>query len=133
MTEDFGILTPGDDTFRAPELEAALEAKDMIAIALALRTGVVVVPRMPTDDESLEVRVFPHRETGLAVLMLFSSAAAVAEAIPGATEVMLYDGPTLQTFLETYLDEIAVVIVDAGSPRAMQAAPADLVLALSAS
>jgi hypothetical protein len=124
--------TPAPE-FRSPQLEDALAAQDVAAVAFALRHDVVVVPRLVTkrkDDE--QVRVFGRENTDKRILLLFSSADAYAAMVPNEKTrlVMLYDAPKLRDFIEAHLDVIEQVFFDIAGPHTMAADPNDLLRAL---
>lgn len=119
--------------FRSEELEQALAAQDVAAVAFALRNDVVVVPRLVTAKKSDEqVRVFGRENTDKRILLLFSSADAYALMVPNEKTrlVMLYDAAQLRTFIEAHLDVLEQVFFDIAGPHTMAANPEDLLKAL---
>ncbi len=128
-------MAPKSDApeFRSPQLEDALAAQDVAAVAFALRHDVVVVPRLVSgrkDDE--QVRVFGRENTDKRILLLFSSADAYAAMVPNEKTrlVMLYDAAKLREFIEAHLDVIEQVFFDIAGPHTMAANPEDLLKAL---
>ncbi|GAA4675262.1 dehydrogenase [Frondihabitans cladoniiphilus] len=119
--------------FRSPQLEDALAAQDVAAVAFALRHDVVVVPRLATGrKEQEQVRVFGRENTDKRILLLFSSADAYAAMVPDEKTrlVMLYDAPKLREFIEAHLDVLEQVFFDIAGPHTMAANPEDLLKAL---
>jgi len=120
--------------YRSPQLEDALAAQDVAAVAFALRHDVVVVPKLVSDDPTQgdQVRVFGRENTDQRILLLFSSADAYAAMVPDdpRREVMLYEASSLRTFLEVHLDVLEQVFFDIAGPHTMAAAPEDLLKAL---
>ncbi|BDZ48836.1 hypothetical protein GCM10025867_10770 [Frondihabitans sucicola] len=121
--------------FRSEQLEQALAAQDVAAVAFALRNDVVVVPRLVLPNRRDEqVRVFGRENTDKRILLLFSSADAYKAMVPGekVTLVMLYDAPKLRDFIEAHLDVLEQVFFDIAGPHTMAANPEDLLKALRA-
>ncbi|RKR75689.1 SseB family protein [Frondihabitans australicus] len=133
-------MAPNTDApeFRSPQLEDALAAQDVAAVAFALRHGTVVVPRLVTGRggraaaREEQVRVFGRENTDKRILLLFSSADAYAAMVPNEKTrlVMLYDAPKLREFIEAHLDVIEQVFFDIAGPHTMAANPEDLLKAL---
>ncbi|MFD6177171.1 MULTISPECIES: SseB family protein [unclassified Isoptericola] len=115
-------------------LAVALAAADPVAVGRALRDDPVVVPVLPRDDETPQVRVFPAPEDGERPYMLglFSS--------PVALESFLADDPgrayslrrrdSLVPFLRRHGAALDRVVVDPGSAHAMTLGVAELAAAL---
>ena len=119
--------------FRSAQLEQALAAQDVAAVAFALRNDVVVVPRLVLPDRKDEqVRVFGRENTDKRILLLFSSADAYAAMVPDEKTrlVMLYDAAKLREFIEAHLDVLEQVFFDIAGPHTMAANPEDLLKAL---
>ena len=123
-----------DTDFRSPQLEDALAAQDVAAVAFALRHGVVVVPKLVTDDPFAgdQVRVFGREGSDTRILLLFSSADAYAAMVPDdpTRQVMLYEASSLRQFLEVHLDVLEQVFFDIAGPHTMAANAEDLLKAL---
>lgn len=126
--------------FRSEQLEQALAAQDVAAVAFALRNDVVVVPRLVTagaagrGKKDEQVRVFGRENTDKRVLLLFSSAETYKAMVPEEKVrlVMLYDGEKLRDFIEAHLDVLEQVFFDIAGPHTMAANPEDLLRALRA-
>ncbi|RPE77666.1 MULTISPECIES: dehydrogenase [unclassified Frondihabitans] len=121
--------------FRSEQLEQALAAQDVAAVAFALRNDVVVVPRLVLADRKDEqVRVFGRENTDKRILLLFSSAETYKAMVPNEKIrlVMLYDGAKLRDFIEAHLDVLEQVFFDIAGPHTMAANPEDLLRALRA-
>lgn len=121
--------------FRSEQLEQALAAQDVAAVAFALRNDVVVVPRLVLADRKDEqVRVFGRENTDKRILLLFSSAETYKAMVPNEKVrlVMLYDGAKLRDFIEAHLDVLEQVFFDIAGPHTMAANPEDLLRALRA-
>lgn len=121
--------------FRSEQLEQALAAQDVAAVAFALRNDVVVVPRLVLADRKDEqVRVFGRENTDKRILLLFSSAETYKAMVPNEKVrlVMLYDGAKLREFIEAHLDVLEQVFFDIAGPHTMAANPEDLLRALRA-
>lgn len=119
--------------FRSEQLEQALAAQDVAAVAFALRNDVVVVPRLVLPNRKDEqVRVFGRENTDKRILLLFSSAEAYKAMVPNEKVrlVMLYDAEKLRDFIEAHLDVIEQVFFDIAGPHTMAANPEDLLKAL---
>jgi hypothetical protein len=125
----------GKPVFRSEQLEQALAAQDVAAVAFALRNDVVVVPRLALPNRKDEqVRVFGRENTDKRILLLFSSAEAYKAMVPDEKVrlVMLYDAPKLRDFIEAHLDVLEQVFFDIAGPHTMAANPEDLLKALRA-
>lgn len=121
--------------FRNTALTDALQTNDIAAVAFALRHGPTVVPLLSrgTPDNPLDVgEVWTYRDprTGDVALLLFSDAAHKPESLPAA--VALQAPAALRAFLKAHADQITTVFFDIAGPHPMQAAPADLIVALDA-
>ena len=123
-------------TFRSEQLEQALAAQDVAAVAFALRNDVVVVPRLVTSGrpskKDEQVRVFGRENSDKRILLLFSSADTYAAMVPEEKTrlVMLYDGTQLREFIQAHLDVLEQVFFDIAGPHTMAANPEDLLKAL---
>ncbi len=120
--------------FRNTALTDALQTQDMAAVAFALRHGPTVVPllRAGESDNPLDAgEVWTYRDpaTGQVALLLFSDAAHKPETLPST--VGLQSPEWLRTFLAAHSDEITTVFFDIAGPHPLQAAPADLLAALT--
>ena len=117
--------------FSSPSLAAALEAQDVVAVALALRNDRVGVPLLG-DDELPQVRVFRAGDADKYMLLLFSSSEEYVRMVPDEPEHHLaaYDGETLRDFLEQNIGVLELVWFDVAAPHAMQANPQDVLDAL---
>jgi hypothetical protein len=120
--------------FRNTALTDALQTQDMAAVAFALRHGPTVVPlmRAGAKDNPLdqgEVWTYRDANTGDVALLLFSDAAHKPATLPPA--VALQDPATLLRFLTAHRDEITTVFFDIAGPHPLQAAPADVIEALT--
>jgi hypothetical protein len=126
--------TPRNEDFRSEPLEQALKAQDAAAVAFALRNDKVVVPLLPVEGPA-QVRVFRRDDADKYMLLLFSSAATYVKMLPNETEhrVLAYDRALLREFLETNIGVLEAVWFDVAGPHAMQAAPADVLEALTLS
>jgi len=121
--------------FRSEQLEQALAAQDVAAVAFALRNDVVVVPRLVLPNRRDEqVRVFGRENSDKRILLLFSSADTYKAMVPSekVTLVMLYDAAKLREFIEAHLDVLEQVFFDIAGPHTMAANPEDLLKALRA-
>jgi hypothetical protein len=122
-------------TFRSEALAQALERQDIAAVALALRHGTTVVPLSKPGDrdrplDSGDVWTYRDPATHEVALLLFSDAANKPANLPPT--VGLQSPEWLRTFLTRHQDEITTVFLDIAGPYPMQAAPADLLVALGA-
>ena len=126
--------TPRNEDFRSEPLEQALKAQDAAAVAFALRNDKVVVPLLPVEGPA-QVRVFRRDDADKYMLLLFSSAATYVKMLPNETDhrVLAYDRALLREFLETNIGVLEAVWFDVAGPHAMQAAPADVLEALTLS
>ena len=126
--------TPRNADFRSEPLEQALKAQDAAAVAFALRNDKVIVPLLPVEGPA-QVRVFRRDDADKYMLLLFSSAATYVKMVPSETDhrVLAYDRATLREFLETNIGVLDAVWFDVAGPHAMQAAPADVLEALTLS
>ncbi|ROQ37217.1 hypothetical protein EDF46_2670 [Frondihabitans sp. PhB188] len=121
--------------FRSAQLEEALAAQDVAAVAFALRNDVVVVPKLATGKKGDDhVRVFGRENTDKRILLLFSSAETYKAMVPNEKIrlVMLYDAAKLRDFIEAHLDVLEQVFFDIAGPHTMAANPEDLLKALRA-
>ena len=118
-------------TANFPALAAALEAEDVVAVALALRTGGVVVPLLPVDPPD-QVRVFRRGDADKYMLLLFSSTDTYAAMVPEESElpVATYSAADLLDFLKQNEGVLEAVWFDVAGPHSMQALPADVIAAL---
>jgi len=125
-------ISANDKEFRSPTLENALEKQDSVAVALALRNAGVVVPLLDVEGPA-QVRVFRRGEADKYMLLLFSSAATYVRMVPEEADhrVLMYDAPTLLEFLQQNEGVLEAVWFDVAGPHAMQAAPSDVISALS--
>jgi len=125
-------ISANDKEFRSPTLENALEKQDSVAVALALRNAGVVVPLLDVEGPA-QVRVFRRGEADKYMLLLFSSAATYVRMVPEEEDhrVLMYDAPTLLEFLQQNEGVLEAVWFDVAGPHAMQAAPSDVISALS--
>ena len=125
-------ISANDKEFRSPTLETALEKQDSVAVALALRNAGVVVPLLDVEGPA-QVRVFRRGEADKYMLLLFSSAATYVRMVPEEDDhrVLMYDAPTLLEFLQQNEGVLEAVWFDVAGPHAMQAAPSDVIQALS--
>jgi len=125
-------INADDEKFRSVNLAAALEKQDTVAVALALRNDGVVVPLLDVIGPA-QVRVFRRGEADKYMLLLFSSAANYAHMVPAETDhrVIMYDAATLLEFLQQNEGVLEAVWFDVAGPHSMQAAPADIIHALS--
>jgi hypothetical protein len=114
-----------------PALAAALEAEDVVAVALALRTGGVVVPLLPVEPAD-QVRVFRRGDADKYMLLLFSSTATYEAMVPEESElpVAIYQAPELLDFLKQNEGVLEAVWFDVAGPHSMQALPTDVIAAL---
>jgi len=126
--------TPRNEDFRPESLEQALKAQDAAAVAFALRNDKVIVPLLPVEGPA-QVRVFRRDDADKYMLLLFSSAATYVKMLPGETDhrVLAYDRALLREFIETNIGVLEAIWFDVAGPHAMQAAPADVLEALTLS
>ena len=115
----------------SPQLAAALESQDAVAVALALRNDHVIVPLLPVDGPP-QVRVFRRGEADKYMLLLFSSAQTYTQMVPEETDhrVLAYDAAMLREFLSENIGVLEAVWFDVAGPHAMQATPQDVLDAL---
>jgi hypothetical protein len=121
--------------FRSEQLEQALAAQDVAAVAFALRNDIVIVPKLVTGKKNDDqVRVFGVEGSEQRILLLFSSVDAYTAMVPNEKlrQVMVYDGVRLADFVEAHLELLEGVFFDIAGPNTMQADPADLLAALRA-
>jgi hypothetical protein len=117
-------------------LATALEAEDVVAVALALRSAGVIVPLLPEDDEpqgsAAQVRVFRRGDADKYMLLLFSSSSTYEAMLPEESDppVTVYDAAALLDFLQQNEGVLETVWFDVAGPHAMQADPADVIAAL---
>ena len=118
---------------RSEALGAALAAQDVVAVAYALRNDYMIVPQLVVNGEGAQVRVFGREGTDKRMLLLFSSAENYARVVPDDPnpQVMVCDGQWLRDFLTVPSATLEMVFFDLAGPNVMQAAPADLLKALS--
>lgn len=126
---------PAPEEFRSEALARALEKQDVAAVALALRHGNTVVPllRQGERDNPLdagEVWTYRDENTGQVALLLFSDAKNKPANLPPG--VGIYSPQWLEKFLTTHRETITTVFLDIAGPHPMQAAPDDLLAALTA-
>lgn len=114
-----------------PELAAALEAEDAVAVAFALRRDGAVVPLLPVDGPP-QVRVFRRGDADKYMLLLFSSFVNYELMVPEESElpVAVYDAANLLDFLQQNEGVLEAVWFDVAGPHAMQATPSDVIAAL---
>lgn len=125
-------ITADDPQYRSEQLAIALEAQNAVAVALALRNDRVVVPLLETDGPP-QVRVFRRGDSDKYMLLLFSSAENYVRMLPKESDhrVLMYDGATLREFIESNQGVLEAVWFDVAGPHPMQAAPADVLEALT--
>ncbi|MDQ1543132.1 MAG: hypothetical protein QOK08_770 [Actinomycetota bacterium] len=119
-------------------LAAALEAEDVVAVALALRSAGAIVPLLPDDTggadagDAAQVRVFRRGDADKYMLLLFSSSATYEAMLPEETSppITVYEREALLDFLEQNSGVLETVWFDVAGPHAMQADPADVIAAL---
>jgi hypothetical protein len=125
-------------------LAAALEAEDVVAVALALRSAGAVVPLLPNDAPggdvpggdaggAAQVRVFRRGDADKYMLLLFSSTATYEAMLPEETSppIAVYGADELLDFLQQNEGVLEAVWFDVAGPHAMQADPADVIAALT--
>ena len=124
--------TPRNADFRSEPLEQALKAQDAAAVAFALRNDKAIVPLLPVEGPA-QVRVFRRDDADKYMLLLFSSAETYVRMLPNETDhrVLAYDRATLREFIETNIGVLEAIWFDVAGPHAMQAAPEDVLEALS--
>ncbi|MFZ7087232.1 SseB family protein [Curtobacterium sp. RRHDQ10] len=129
---DAGGAASGDVRFRSEQLEQALAAQDVAAVAFAVRNDIVIVPRLVTGKKDEQVRVFGREGSDKRILLLFSSADAYTAMVPDerVRQVMVYDAARLTAFIESHLDVLEQVFFDIAGPHTMAADPRDLLDAL---
>jgi hypothetical protein len=125
-------IKANDKSFSSPNLATALQKQDTVAVALSLRNDGVVVPLLDVEGPA-QVRVFRRGEADKYMLLLFSSAANYVRMVPEESDhrVIMYDSPTLLEFLQQNEGVLEAVWFDVAGPHAMQAAPADVIEALT--
>ena len=113
-------------------LAEALDAQDAVAVAFALRNGTVSVPLLPIEGEP-QVRVFRRGDADKYMLLLFSSPETYATMVPEEDDLRVadYDAVALRDFLEQNVGVLEAVWFDVAGPHAMQAAPQDVLEALT--
>jgi hypothetical protein len=125
-------------------LAAALEAEDVVAVALALRSAGAIVPLVPEDAPgedawdaedaggAAQVRVFRRGDADRYMLLLFSSTATYEMMLPEETSppIAVYGADELLDFLQQNEGVLEAVWFDVAGPHAMQADPADVIAAL---
>jgi hypothetical protein len=125
-------------------LAAALEAEDVVAVALALRSAGAIVPLLPDDAPGVDasgsdagggaqVRVFRRGDADKYMLLLFSSTATYEAMLPEETSppISVYGADELLDFLQQNEGVLEAVWFDVAGPHAMQADPADVIAALT--
>jgi hypothetical protein len=115
-------------------LAAALEAEDVVAVALALRSAGAIVPLLPDDaGGAAQVRVFRRGDADKYMLLLFSSSATYEAMLPEETSppIAVYGADELLDFLRQNEGVLEAVWFDVAGPHAMQADPADVIAALT--
>ncbi|MCU1598842.1 MAG: dehydrogenase [Glaciihabitans sp.] len=130
-------------------LAAALEAEDVVAVALALRSAGAIVPLLPDDaggadfggadfgdadaGDAAQVRVFRRGDADKYMLLLFSSSATYEAMLPEETSppIAVYGADELLDFLRQNEGVLEAVWFDVAGPHAMQADPADVIAALT--
>lgn len=129
MAENIQADDPG---FRSEQLAAALAAQDTAAVAFALRNDRVIVPMLPVEGPP-QVRVFRRGDADKYMLLLFSSAENYVRMIPKEPDhrVLAYGPEGLKEFLEQNIGVLEIVWFDVAGPHAMQAAPQDVLDALT--
>lgn len=120
--------------FRNTALTDALQTQDVAAVAFALRHGPTVVPMLRPGDrdnplDQGEVWTYRDPATGDIALLLFSDAEHKPATLPPS--VALQSPAWLLQFLTTHRERITTVFFDLAGPHPMQAAPADLIEALT--
>lgn len=120
------------EDFEPPNLASALEAQDPVAVAFAIRNGQTIVPLLPVDGPD-QVRVFRREDADKYMLLLFSSAESYARMLPQETDLrsVPYGRTELREYLETNIGVLELVWFDVAGPHPMQAAPTDLLDALT--
>lgn len=120
------------EQFSSPELAAALQKQDSVAVAMALRSSGVIVPLLDLEGPA-QVRVFRRGEADRYMLLLFSSAENYVRMVPSESNhrVIRYDAPSLLEFLRQNEGVLEAVWFDVAGPHAMQALPADVIAALA--
>ena len=118
---------------RSEALATALAAQDVVAVAYALRNDYMIVPQLVVNGEGAQVRVFGREGTDKRMLLLFSAAENYVRVVPDDPnpQVMVCDGQWLREFLTVHAATLEMVFFDIAGPNVMQAAPADLLKALS--
>lgn len=127
------IRTLNDPAFTSTLLAEALEAQDVAAVAFAMRNDKVIVPLLDVAGPA-QVRVFKRDDSDSYMLLLFSSAKNYAAMLPNEKNhrVLAYDPHTLREFIEANIGVLEAVWFDVAGPHPMQAAPADILAALTA-
>jgi hypothetical protein len=118
---------------RSEALAAALAAQDVVAVAYALRNDYMIVPQLVVNGEGAQVRVFGREGSDKRMLLLFSAAENYVRVVPDDPnpQIMVCDGQWLREFLTVHAATLEMVFFDIAGPNVMQAAPADLLQALS--
>ncbi|TFD72772.1 dehydrogenase [Cryobacterium sp. Hb1] len=118
---------------RSEALATALAAQDVVAVAYALRNDYMIVPQLVVNGEAAQVRVFGREGSDKRMLLLFSAAENYVRVVPNDInpQVMVCDGQWLREFLTVHAATLEMVFFDIAGPNVMQAAPADLLKALS--
>ncbi|GAB6939350.1 SseB family protein [Isoptericola variabilis] len=112
-------------------LAVALAAADRDAVLRALRSDPVVVPVLPRDDDTPQVRVFPAPEDAPLpyALCLFSTPAALEQFLTADDPSRAYSlrrRASLVPFLRRHGAVLDRVVVDPGSAREMTLGVAEL-------
>jgi len=118
---------------RSEALGAALANQDVVAVAYALRHDYMIVPQLVVNGEAAQVRVFGRDGSDKRMLLLFSAAENYVRVVPDDPnpQIMVCDGQWLREFLTVHAATLEMVFFDIAGPNVMQAAPADLLQALS--
>jgi hypothetical protein len=126
------MATPPARSTGNPDLAAALQAQDAVAVAFAMRNGTTVVPILPVPGPP-QVRVFRRDDADRYMLLLFSSAAAYVAMLPNEKghRVLEYDAQGLREFLAENIGVLEAVWFDVAGPHPMQASPQDVLDALA--
>ena len=113
-------------------LATALEAQDAAAVAFALRNDQVVVPLLAVEGPEA-VRVFSREGSDKYMLLLFSSTANYVAMLPAEDDhrVSSFDSAALRDYLSESLGVLESVWFDVAGPHPMQAAPSDILAALT--
>jgi len=120
--------------FSSAVLAQALETRDPVAVALALRNDRVIVPLLSESGEP-QVRVFRRGDADRYMLLLFSSVDTYVAMLPEESDhqVAAYTADELRDFLATNRGVIESVWFDVAGPHTMQASADDILDALNLS